>query len=150
MTFWIRKLNWPKIFLCSILYTVVTMVVHIIEAMFTMSYFQMPQYMEVWSPLMRLTGGTHSNSFYITSLVLSFITGISLCLVYCYLQEMLPKKPWKRVAFFGDLMIGTSFIFFTLPSYLLFNVPSVLLISWFISGFVTLVITSYILVKILN
>jgi hypothetical protein len=63
---------------------------------------------------------------------------------------MLPKDINERVLLFADLMVGLQFIFFTLPVYLLFNLPIELLVSWFISSFFILVATSYICVRIIK
>jgi hypothetical protein len=73
-----------------------------------------------------------------------------LGLVYCYIRDMLPKKFKERVLLFADLLVGLSFVFFTLPVFLLLNVPTILLIIWFISSFIILTFTSYICAKILK
>ncbi|OGV95777.1 hypothetical protein A2W24_03885 [Microgenomates group bacterium RBG_16_45_19] len=85
-----------------------------------------------------------------TSLILTFGVGISLALVYYYIREMLPKETKRRIFFMADLTIGLSFIFFTLPVYLMFNVPLGLLISWFLTTFIILLINAYCLVKIIK
>lgn len=147
---WIQEIKLRKIILCAILYTVFATIIRQIEAVLTIKYYMMPQYFGVWSKTMMPTAGPPPASFFITSLIFTFASGVSLAVVYSYIGNMLPKLFWKRVLFFADLMIGTSFIFFTLPSYLLFNLPIQLLISWFFSGFIILVLTSFTLVKIIN
>jgi len=47
-------------------------------------------------------------------------------------------------------MLGTYFVFFTLPTYLMFNVPVGLLVSWFISTFIILTAGSWVMVKIIK
>lgn len=89
-------------------------------------------------------------SFTITSFVFSLVTGISVTLIYYYLRDHLPDNEMMRMFYFTDLMAGTSFVFFTLPVYLMFNVPFGLLVSWFISGFLILLLNSYFLVKIIK
>ena len=89
-------------------------------------------------------------NFIVTSSTFTFASGLSIGLVYYYIRNLLPKQFWHRVTFFTDLMIGTSFIFFTLPVYLLFNLPFQLLLSWFISSFIILFLTSLTLVKIIK
>src|SRR5260221_6314821 len=102
MTFWIHKINWPKVLVSAAIFTVISMIVHHVEGFLTMQYYLMPQYFGVWSKLMMPT-----------FLIFTFVTGISLAFVYYYVSELLPKRFWKRVTYFADLLIGTSFIFFT-------------------------------------
>jgi membrane protein insertase Oxa1/YidC/SpoIIIJ len=110
----------------------------------------MPEYFGLWSKVMMPTAGPPPPSFVVTSLVFTLVTGVSLALIYYYLKDHLPENRKKRIFYFADLMIGTSFIFFTLPTYLLFNVPMGLLVSWFISTFIILTASSWVLVKIIK
>jgi hypothetical protein len=150
MTFWIKELNIKKVLLVSIIFTVISFVIHQIEAILTMKYYVMPQYFGVWSKLMMPSNGPPPASFMITSLIFTFVTGISITLIYYYLKDHLPTGWKKRVFYFADLMIATYFVFFTLPVYLMFNVPVGLLVSWFISTFVIVTIASWMLVKIIK
>lgn len=151
MVKWIAKIDWGKTALAALLYTVVTTVVRQVEAVvFTMKYYRMAEYAGVWNTRMMPAGGPPPVAFFLTSIILTLVSGIGLALVYYYVRDMLPKQPTRRVFFFADLMIGTQFIFFTLPVYLLFNVPFGLLISWFISSFIILVSASYLFVRLLK
>jgi hypothetical protein len=147
---WLRELSWKKIFFTAFIYTLYTTVIRQIEAFLTMKYYQMPQYFGVWSKTMMPTAGPPPQEFFITSLIFTFYSGISLALVYYYIRALLPKLFWKRVFLFADLMVAASFIFFTIPSYLLFNLPVELILSWFASSFIILLLTSLTLVKIIN
>ena len=80
----------------------------------------------------------------------AYITGVSITIIYYYLRDYLPKGLWRRATYFTDLLIATSFIFFTLPCYLLFNLPAGLLGYWFVSTFVTLLATSLFIVKVIS
>jgi hypothetical protein len=150
MAFWIKELSWKKIFVSSLLFTIVAFLIRQVEVILTMNYYKMPELFGLWSKVMMSKAGPPPLSFMITSLVFTFATGISLALIYYYLKDHLPKEEKKRIFYFADLMIGTSFVFFTLPVYLMFNVPLGLLISWFISTFIILTIASWILVKIVK
>jgi hypothetical protein len=150
MTFWIKELNIKKVLLVSIIFTVISFVIHQIEAILTMKYYVMPQYFGVWSKLMMPSNGPPPASFMITSLIFTFVTGISITLIYYYLKDHLPTGWKKRIFYFADLMIATYFVFFTLPVYLMFNVPVGLLVSWFISTFIIVTIGSWMLVKIIK
>lgn len=147
---WIEKIHWGKVLLVGLIYTIVSVVVRQVEMLWTMKYYLMPRYFGLWNPLMMSKGGPPPMEFFIVSTIITFTTGISLTIVYYYLKDYLPKNFWKRSFFFTDLLIATSFIFFTLPSYLLFNIPIGLLVSWFASTFVTIVITSITINKIIG
>lgn len=147
---WIAKISYMKLLITSVIYTIIAVIVHQIEAFLTMNYYMMPEYFGVWSKLMMPKAGPPPMEFYITSLVITFVSGVSLSLVYYYIRDMLPKDFAKRVFLFADLTIGLGFIFFTLPVYLLFNLPLGLLIAWFISSFIILLASSYTFVKILK
>jgi hypothetical protein len=121
-----------------------------IEALLTIKYYMMPQYFGLWSKLMMPSAGPPPIEFTITSLVFAFVTGISVALIYYYLRDHLPPLGFRRAFYFADLLIATSFLFFTLPSYLMFNVPVGILISWFISSFIILTAGSWVLVKIIK
>ena len=128
----------------------ISFVIHQIEAILTIKYYMMSAYSGVWSKLMMPGNGPPPASFMITSLIFSFVTGISVSLIYYYLRDHLPSNLFKRTFYFADLMVATSFVFSTLPMYLMFNVPLGLLISWFISSFVILTIGSWVLIKIVK
>lgn len=150
MVKWIAKIDWGKAFLSAAIFTVVSTLIHSVESALTMQYYQMPEFFGVWSKLMMPTAGPPPMEFFITSLVFSFISGLSLALVYYYIRDMLPKKQWPRIFYFADIIIGLGFVLFTLPTYLMFNVPVALLISWFISGFIIMVSASFTFVKLLR
>jgi len=157
MVKWISKISWGKLVLSGSLYAIFSIIVRQIEALITMRYYQMPEFFGVWSKAMmpaspagRPSFGPPPLQFFISSSVMTLASGIMLGLVYYYVRDLLPSGFQKRVFFFADLMIGFEFIFFTLPVYLLFNVPLELLVSWFISGFIILLFASFVFVKILK
>lgn len=143
-------IHWGKVFWVGFLFTLVSMVTHNVEAMLTMKYYLMPQYFGLWSKIMMPSAGPPPLTFFAVSLVITFTSGVSLTIIYYYLREYLPKGFWKRATYFADLMAATSLIFFTLPVFLMFNVPLVLLGSWFISTFLILIVASVLIVKIIN
>lgn len=147
---WISKIKWSKVFIVGFIYTLAATLIHQVEAVLNLKYYMMPEYFGVWSKTMMPKAGPPPMDFFIKSTIITFVSGISLALVYYYIRDMLPKNFRERVLLFADLMIGLQFIFFTLPIYLLINLPMALLISWFISGFLILVITSYFCVRIIK
>lgn len=150
MTFWVNTISWKKVTILGLIFTLLSFVVHQIEALLTMKYYLMPEYFGVWSKLMMPKPGPPPVEFFITSVVFSMVTGVGLCLIYYYLWEHLPKDKTKRIFYFADLMLGTYLVFFTLPSYLMFNLPAQLLGFWFLSSFLIITIYSALLVKVLN
>jgi hypothetical protein len=150
MAFWLKNVSAKKVVLVGIIFSVTSFVIHQIEAILTMKYYLMPQYFGVWSKLMMPQAGPPPASFMITSFVISLVTGISITLIYYYLRDHLPENKTKRTFYFADLMIATSFVFSTLPMYLMLNVPLALLISWFVSNFIIVTIGSWMLVKIVK
>lgn len=150
MVKWITKINWGKVALSGIIYTVIAMIVRNVEALATMKYYVDPQYFGVWSKLMMPKAGPPPVEFMITSLIFALVSGISLALVYYYVRDLLPKKEWPRIFFFADLMVALGFVFFTLPAYLMFNLPVMLLVSWFVSSFIILLAASITFVKIIK
>jgi hypothetical protein len=146
---WISKIAWWKVFQIGAIYTVIAAVVHTLESMVMMKWYQMPEYFGVWSKLMMPKAGPPPAEFFITSTIGSFMTGISLCAIYYYLKEYLPKNETKRILFFADLLVATSFIFFTVPLYLLINIPPALLGSWFVSGFILNLAASALIIQVL-
>lgn len=150
MAFWISKIHWGKVLLSSLIFAVISYVVHMIEAMLTIKYYLMPQYFGLWSKLMMPSAGPPPPAFTITSIIFAFVTGISVALIYYYLRDHLPPLGFKRAFYFADVLIATSFLFFTLPSYLMFNVPVGILVSWFISSFIILTSGAWVIVKIIK
>jgi hypothetical protein len=150
MTFWIKELNFKKLFLSGLIFAVISFIIRQIEALLTMKYYLMPQYFGAWSKLMMPSNGPPPPSFMITSFIFTLITGISVGLIYYYLKDHLPAEKGKRIFYFADLMLGTYLVFFTLPVYLMFNIPVGLLISWFISSFIILTLGSWVMVKIIK
>jgi hypothetical protein len=147
---WITKIHWGKVILVGFLFTLVSTVIHNIEAMLMLKYYMMPQYFGVWSKIMMPSAGPPPMQFFVISILMTFTSGVSLAIIYYYLREYLPKGYFRRVTYFADLMAATSLVFFTLPVFLMFNVPLPLLGSWFISTFITLVAASIIIVKVLR
>ena len=150
MIAWITKINWGKTLVVGLIYMVVATLVRQIEAILTMKYYLDPQYFGVWSKLMMPQAGPPPISFFMTSAIMTLGTGISLVIVYYYMRAILPAKRKERIFYFADLMIGFNFIFFLLPTYLLFNVPVGLLVSWFVSSFIILLTASYTMVKVIK
>lgn len=147
---WMTKIHVGKVLLIGLLYTGFTMIVRQFEVVLTMKYYTDPAYFGVWSKLMMPTAGPPPPEFMIMSTMLTFLSGVAITIIYYYLRDYLPKGYWKRATFYADILISTSFVFFTLPVYLLFNIPMALLGYWFVSTFVILLLGSLLVVKIIR
>jgi hypothetical protein len=147
---WISRIHWGKVLLIGFLYTIIATVIRQLEVIWTMKYYTMPQYFGVWSKLMMPTAGPPPPEFMIMSIIFTFTSGMALTIIYYYLKEYLPKGFWRRSTFFADVLISASFVFFTLPVFLLFNVPVALLGYWFVSTFIVIFLTSILIVKIVK
>lgn len=136
ITHWMGEIVWLKVLLSGFAYTVITFVVHQIEALTFLKYFVVP------------IPGMPATSDVLVSFVLNMVTGISIALIYYYLRSHLPTGTKYRVLYFADLMTAFYLVFFSLSAFRLFPVPVGLLIFWFVSNFVIFVCTSWVLVKI--
>ncbi len=96
MAIWMKEISVKKVLLIGIIFSVIAFVIHQIEALVTFKYYMMPQYFGVWSKLMMPQAGPPPASFMITSLIFSFVTGISVALIYYYLRDHLPTNMVKR------------------------------------------------------
>lgn len=147
---WIIRIHWGKVLLIGLLYTIIATLIRQLEIIWTMKYYTMPEFFGVWSKSMMPTAGPPPFEFMVISFIMTFASGVAITIIYYYLKEYLPKGFWKRSTFFADILVSTSFVFFTLPVFLLFNVPLALLGYWFVSTFVILLLTSTLIVKIVK
>jgi hypothetical protein len=150
MIAWIRKIHWGRIGIVAVIYTIVATIMRQLEILVLSQYFANSSPVLSWIGRMKSLVGTPITDLLITSLVATFLTGVSLSLIYCYLKEYLPKKKLQRIFFFADVLVAALFVFFIIPSYVVFGVPVVILGSWFISGFIVLLITSAAIVEYLS
>lgn len=147
---WISHIHWGKTLGIGFLYTVIATIIRQLEVVWTMKYYTMPEFSGVWSKLMMPKAGPPPFEFMVVSMIMTFTSGVALTIIYYYLRDYLPKGFWKRSTYFADILVSTSFVFFTLPAFLLFNVPLALLGYWFVSTFVILLATSALIVKIVK
>ena len=147
---WIGHIHWGKVFLIAFVYTIIATVIRQLEVLWTLKYYMMPELSGVWSKLMMPTAGPPPFEFMVISMIMTFASGMAITIIYYYLKDYLPKGYWMRSTFFADILVSTSFVFFTLPVFLLFNVPLALLVYWFGSSFVILLLTSMLIVKIVK
>jgi len=147
---WLNKFNWGKGAMLGVIYALIALVIRQIEAALTMGYYQDPTYFGTWSPLMMPAAGPPPGSFYLISLVFSLFTGLSLAVFYFFVREVLPGKRKLTALYFSKMVIGLMLILGFLPMYLMINLPVGLLVSWFISGSIIIILYSLVVVKVLD
>lgn len=145
-----KDVRWKKVLVAGLVYLVVATVINQIEAILTMSYYKIPAYFGLWSKIMMPSAGPPPLRFFIMSISFSLLSGITVAAIYEILKENLEKGFWMRILNFTLVIFWISIIFFTLPIYLLFNVPTGLLISWVIGEFLIVFLATISFVKILK
>ncbi|MDD5569192.1 MAG: hypothetical protein PHG23_02150 [Candidatus Pacebacteria bacterium] len=145
-----KNIRWGAIFVSAIIYTIIAFLARTGEAMLTMNYYMMPQYFSVWSKVMMPTAGPPPTSFYIISLLFSFVAGIILALFYNFIKDKLCAGYWQKVVCFTGIVSVLAFVFSTLPMYLMINLPVCLMLIWFASSVVIFFVSSMVFAKIIK
>ena len=71
----LKELSWKKIFLVGFIYTIFASLVHRSEAILTVKYYQVPEYLGVWSKLMMSKVGPVPAEFMVTSIIFTLYSG---------------------------------------------------------------------------
>lgn len=146
----LKKISWGKVLVAGLVFMVIAFVVRQIEAILTMSYYTDPTYFGVWSKVMMPKAGPPPLSFMVVSLLFSYLTGVTVAVFYDLIKDLLPKKFWPRVLNFTDLTVSLMIVFFTLPVYLLINLPFMLLVWWLGSSIVIVFLSAIAFAKMLK
>ncbi len=144
------KIKWGRVIVASLILTVISMVVRNVEAVMTMKYYLMPEYLGVWSKLMMPSAGPPPREFFVISILFAFLSALVLACVYECFKSSLEKSFWRRVLGFTKLMMLLILVFAYFPMYLMINIPLVLIVSWFINGTLIIFLGTVVLVKILK
>lgn len=150
MTEWFKNIKFAAILWSTLSYTIISMVIHQIEAIFTVGFYMMPEYFGVWSKLMMSEVGKPKPVFVVVSTLFALITGFILASTYNFFKDYLPQGYWSKVMSFSLLLSVISVVTFTLPVILLFNVPVVLMLYWLLSGVFIFFFGSMVFVKIIG
>lgn len=145
-----NKISWQKIVAAGFIYVVIATIIRQIEVALTMNYYTDPQYFGVWSKLMMPKAGPPPAEFFLLSLSFTFITGVVLAVFYEFIKSLLPQDFWKKAIWFSKINIILTLVFSFLPLYLLINLPLQLLLIWFVTGSLTLVIYAAVLGRIMK
>lgn len=143
------KINSKRIIITGVLFAILSQVVHIIEAFLTMNYYTNPAYFALWSKLMTPTAGAPGIEFYAYSLCFGVITGMLLAYVYQIIKGSVPGKTIsKKGLSYGMMIFAVAGIPNTLALYLLFAIPSALLLYWAIFGLIIYLLSGMLIAKL--
>lgn len=147
MSSWMRKLHTKEVLMSGLLYSLIALFIRQIEMMMTMGYYKDPAYFAVWSKLMMPTQGPPPLAFFIESLLFTYATGVTLAAIFEFTKPLFGKKYWEKVIGFTDITVGLMIVFGFFPMYLLINLPLGLIVTWFISGWVTVLLGAMVFAK---
>ncbi len=134
-----------------IVLTIVSQIIHTIEASLTMGYYLLAEYLPVWSKIMMPVAGPPPMSFYIFSLGFGIVTWALFVMVYSAVGCCLPgKTEFNRGMVFGLLVFFVGTVPGALSLVLLVNLPMGLIGSWLVSGLVINLINGGLVSKIMK
>ena len=146
-----KNIRFEKVFISGLIYTAIAFVVHQIEILLTMKYYLMHQYFGAWSLVMMPSlGVTPPTNFFVLSILFSLMTGLSLAVFYEFVKSLLAGSRCQKICQFSCLPIAMFFIFFFLPTYLIFNAPLALLASWFFTNIIISFLSAMVFIKVLD
>lgn len=145
-----KKVSYGKILISALAFALVSFIVNEVAAVMQMNYYLLPDYFTVWSKVMMPIAGPPPTSFYVISFIFSLVTGLVVASLYGCVNCQESKKYWQTVICFTCLLASLSLVFFYLPTYLLINLPLMLLVDWFIGSVITFFLSSLILVRIMK
>lgn len=146
----LRKIHWRKVWVAAFAYLVIAFVFRQIEVVLTMDFYKNPEYFGVWSRLMMPMTGPPPISFFVASFIFTYLTGVTLAALYEFIKPLLPKEVKVRFYVYSKIVIVLAAVFFTLPVWLLFNVPLNLLVIWFTTALVTIMCATVAFIWILK
>ena len=145
-----------KLLFAAILFTVISEVIHTAESFFTMSFYLDSNYFAVWSKIMMPTAGPPPTSFYVYSIVFTFISDLIFAFIFSKVKDVKVESVikanvwWKNGTRYGIAVWLLASIPWTLTTYLLINLPSMLLVYWAISGLLVYILAGIAMAKILK
>jgi len=146
----LTNIRWGKVILAGLIYFIIALIARQVDIIFTVNYFKMPAYFGVWSKLLMPGTGPPPLKFYIVSILFSLLAGLTIAFVFEIIKEKLAVGYWKKVFEFTCLTILLNIVSFSLPVYLLFNVPIGLLLSWLVTNIVVIFLSTLAFAKILK
>jgi len=142
--------TWLKVVLAAIAFAVISVVINTAFSIATMSYYTDPAYFAVWSKLMMPTAGPPPMSFFVYSIVFSFITGLIFAGVYTKVSSVIKGSGAEKGLRYGIGLFLVTGIPFFLTTLLLINIPLVLSIVWLIGSLIVYLIGGIAIAKIVK
>ncbi|MBI2464371.1 hypothetical protein HYV57_05430 [Candidatus Peregrinibacteria bacterium] len=137
-----------KIVLLGFLYAILAQVVHSVSALFSMGYYTLGTTREVWSVIMMPSFGPPPPVFFVVSFFFSMVIGIVLAFVYSIIHTSLHGTVSEKGMCFGILIFLISGISSGFSTFLLFNVPLMLIWVWAIEAFVISIFGGMIIARV--
>lgn len=141
-------MNIPRLIGFSIIFGIISFIVHTIGAIAEMPYYLEEAYFPVWSSLMMPGPGTPGAEFFIASLIFSIIGGFLFGLVYALLKSGIPGK--RKGLTYGFLIFLVASIPAAMSIFLIINIPSALIFSWTIEALIIFLICGWIAEKVIR
>lgn len=140
-----------KLLLAAILFTIISEVIHTAESFLTMNFYTDQNYFAVWSKLMMPVTGPPPTSFYVYSIVFTFISGLIFAFVFSKVKNVIKANVWWKIGKrFGIGVWLVASIPWALTTYLLINLPPMLLVYWSITSLIIYILAGIAIAKILK
>jgi uncharacterized membrane protein YeaQ/YmgE (transglycosylase-associated protein family) len=139
-----------KIIVAGIVFAIIAQIIHTVESMATMNFYQDPAYFAVWSKIMMPTAGPPPTEFYIYSIIFGIIAGIIYAMIYSMINKSIPGKTITNKGLYFGFLLFLVGIPWSLTMYLLINLPPLLLVAWSITSLVIDLIFGVIAAKLMK
>jgi hypothetical protein len=145
-----------RIFLAAVIFTVISEIINMAGSFLTMNFYTDSNYFAVWSKIMMPAAGPPPSSFYYYSIAFTFISGLIFSFIFSKVKDVkidsLIKANvwWKNGTRYGIAVWLLASIPWTFTTYLLINLPSMLLVYWAISGLLVYILSGIAIAKILK
>ena len=134
-----------KLVICSVIVTIISEALYWLVAFADMRYYTDPVHAEIWSKVMMPNPGPPPSSFMWYSLLFTFITAVLFVLVFQIVLKGVPGSgPAMRGLMYGLLVFLLAGIPAGLSMYLIINLPTGLIWSWTMQGFVVYLVNGLI------
>lgn len=140
-------MDWKKLALSAIAFTVISQITYTLGAFADMPYYANPEYAAVWSKIMMPSQGAPPAEFFALSTSATLALGCVFSYGYSFVVKAFIKdkafsaeKPWKTGVKYGIFVFAlTAPGMLTLP--LLVNIPFGLALSWVLQGLAAMLLS---------
>lgn len=136
-------MKWKNLFLAAIAFAVISQIVYIAGAVLDMGYYTDTANAALWSKVMMPGPQPPGIEFYIISILVMLVAGFIFAYAYTITKQAFTLKKsfksdryWEVGLKFGLFLFLMTSLTGTLSMYLMFAVPSGLLLSWLAQGLV--------------